>query len=157
MWQTRQRGAEPSRFAVARWLTETVPTVQDRALQQRLKKTPRKRWKTLRLARPNLRHMPHLAAGAGRALAVKMEVSVRVVEDRAPAPGVVADEVRHPDAAPAGGRSERPAADGAHVLLELRRDRALDGPMAGVMHPRRNLVDDDPLGAVLAHHKHLDR
>ena len=38
----------------------------------------------------------------------------------------------------------RKVADGADVLLELRGDRALDRPVAAVVHARRDLVDQRP-------------
>jgi len=42
------------------------------------------------------------------------------------------------------------------VLLELRHRRAVDGPVAGIVHAGRDLVDQERLIAALAHHEHLD-
>ena len=89
----------------------------------------------------------------------------RAMADLAPRPRLLAVVVqvqpRHAPAAAARGgmrpirlimalwprgarRAERQAEDGAQVILELAGDRALDGPVAGVMHPRRHLVGDQP-------------
>src|SRR3954471_9146318 len=87
--------------------------------------------------------MAHLAAGAGFAFAVEMEVDATFGDEFGPALDVAADEVlHHRVAAGEAGDARRQAADGADVLLELRGDRALDGPVAAVVHPRRDLVDD---------------
>src|SRR4051794_17785085 len=72
-------------------------------------------------------HMAHLAAGAGSALAVDVDVEAGVRDQLGPAVDVVADEIVHHRAAPDEiGRSGRKVADRADVLLELRSDRALD-------------------------------
>ena len=65
----------------------------------------------------------------------------RLGQQGAPGVDLVADQVVHLDPAEAGGRAERPAADGADMLLELRGRSALDGPVAGIVNPRRDLVD----------------
>src|SRR5580693_2053591 len=98
--------------------------------------------------------MPHLAAGPHRTLAVKMH---RRPGNREPAPVILdlaADEVRHLDPAAADRLAERPAGHRADVLLELRYRGAVQGPMARIMHPRRDLVDQD---FAAAQHEHLDR
>ena len=54
--------------------------------------------------------------------------------------------------------AERPAGDGADVLLELRDRGAVQRPVPGIVHPRRDLVDQH-LGRRrhCRHHEHLDR
>ena len=57
----------------------------------------------------------------------------------------------------AGGVAERPAGDGADVLLELRTDAGVHGPMAGIVDPRRDLVDEEARPESESRHEHLDR
>src|SRR5277367_2829805 len=100
----------------------------------------------------------HLAVRADFELAVEMEGEVWLGEDVAPFLGVLADQVVHFGPAAPGRGAERPAGDGADMLLELRGLGALDRPVAGIVHPRRDLVDDKPLVAVpVADDEHLDR
>src|SRR5579862_3894419 len=97
--------------------------------------------------------MAHLAAGPHRGLAVKMH---RGSWNREPAPVILdlaADEVRHLDAPAADRLAERPAGHRADVLLELRHRGAVERPMAGIVHPRRDLVDQN---LAVAQHEHLD-
>ena len=90
--------------------------------------------------------MAHLAAGASFALAVDVDVHIGLGDEIGPAVDVVADEVVHDRAATNElGRAGRKVADGADMLFELRGDRALDRPMAAVVDPRRDLVDDGPV------------
>src|SRR3954468_5845906 len=92
--------------------------------------------------------MAHLAAGAGFAFAVEMEVDATFGDEFGPALDVAADEVlHHRVAAGEAGDARRQAANGADVLLELRGDRALDGPVAAVVDAGRDLVDDGAVGA----------
>ena len=42
----------------------------------------------------------------------------------------------------ARGLAQRQARNGAQVILELAGDRAFDGPVPGVVHPRRHFVGD---------------
>ena len=85
--------------------------------------------------------MSHLAARPRRALAVEVHGGAGhrqpslVVED------VVADQIGHGDRAMADRLAERPAGDGADVLLELRDRGAVERPVPGIVHPRRDLVD----------------
>jgi len=58
------------------------------------------------------------------------------------------------DAAAADGFGQRPAGHRPDVLLELRHRSAVDRPMAGIVNPRCDLVDDK---AAVAEHEHLDR
>src|SRR5260221_8430098 len=53
--------------------------------------------------------------------------------------------------------AERPAGNGADVLLELRDRGAVERPVAGIVHARRDLVDQHVRAAVLLDHEHLDR
>ena len=55
---------------------------------------------------------------------------------------VVADEVFHHHVGKAGRVAQRPAGDGADVLLELVGDADRFGPVAGIVDARGDLVDD---------------
>src|SRR5579871_4798364 len=102
--------------------------------------------------------MAHLAVGADFELAVEMQREIRLGEDVAPFLSVLADQIMHFSPAAPSRDSERPAGYGADVLLELRRLGALDRPMAGIVHPRRDLVDDEALfAAPVADDEQLDR
>ena len=50
----------------------------------------------------------------------------------------------------AGGRAERPAGDGADVVLELRDGAGVLRPVAGIVDARRELVDEQALALALA-------
>src|SRR5205085_6669936 len=79
------------------------------------------------------RHMAHLAAGAGLVLAVDVDVGAGLGGELGPTVDLIADEVfhRHAGADPVP-RPEWKPADSADVLLELRSDRSLDGPVGPV-------------------------
>src|ERR1700733_1197970 len=73
-----------------------------------------------------------------------MRTSTANSSSRRRARGEVADEIDHGGKAARLRSAERQIEDGTQVILELARDRALDGPVAGVMHPRRHLVGYQP-------------
>ena len=54
----------------------------------------------------------------------------------------IAEQVRHRRRLQQLGRSERQAADRAHLLLELARDRGVEREVTRVVRPRRELVDE---------------
>ena len=85
--------------------------------------------------------MAHLAAGARLALAVEMQLSAGLGENLAPGQNLVADQILHHRPRVMLDRSQRQAADGAHELLELAGDTGIDRPVAGLMRPLRQLVD----------------
>jgi hypothetical protein len=60
------------------------------------------------------------------------------------APGVhfLAQQIDHHRIAVARRVAERPAGDGADMLLELADGAGIERPVAGIVHPRRDLVDD---------------
>src|ERR1700735_3285521 len=93
--------------------------------------------------------MAHLAARSDLELAVKMQSEIGLAEDVAPVLSVLTDQIVHFDPAATRGRAERPAGNGADMLLELRGLRALESPMAGIVDTRRDLVDDKRLMAVM--------
>src|SRR5271165_4130586 len=126
--------------------------------QRRWVKSDRLLGALVRRVREDAGDMAHLAVGADFELAVEMEAEVRLGQDIAPFLGVLADQIVHLGPAAPGRGAERPPRDGADVLLELRGLRALDRPVAGIMHPGRDLVDDEPLMTVpVADDEHLDR
>ena len=91
------------------------------------------------------RHVAHLAARTGLALAVEVQMRAGLGQDARQVATSSPIRFAHLDAAEPARRAERPAADGAHVLLELRGLGALDRPMAGIVNARGDLVDDDVL------------
>ena len=70
-----------------------------------------------------------------------MERGATFAEDIAPPVGVLADEIAHFDLAVPACRAQWPAANGPHMLFELRCDGPVRGPVAGIVNPGRNLVD----------------
>src|SRR3984957_20333716 len=98
--------------------------------------------------------MTHLAPGADGRLAVKMHGSAGNTEPFSITFDLMADQIDHFHAAMADGLCERPAGDRADVLLELRHRGSVERPMAGIMYPRRDLVDED---VAVAQHEHLHR
>ena len=78
-------------------------------------------------------------AAFARLFAVVVQVKPIVVE-RSDAIGYVADQVDHAGVRDRGRGSERLAGDRLQVIRELARLGALDGPVAGVMDPRRDFV-----------------
>src|SRR5207253_6659239 len=86
--------------------------------------------------------MAHLAAGARVVLAVDVDMGAGFRDELGPAIDRVADQVFHGRGS--AGQIRRTGwkiADGADVLLELRGDRALDGPVTAVVHAGRDLID----------------
>src|SRR5688572_7363571 len=88
------------------------------------------------------RHVAELAARPFR-LAVIVPVQFRPGQELA-CMRLAADDVDHGGVAARRGAAERQSRDGAHVVLELAGLRALDGPVAGVVHARRHLACDQP-------------
>src|ERR1051326_9462844 len=84
--------------------------------------------------------MPHLAAGADLRLAIEMQGSA-ARRERLPIARLLADDVFHHRAGMTRWIAERPTGDGADVLLELAGGAGFESPMAGIVHPRRGLVD----------------
>src|ERR1700733_11080501 len=100
--------------------------------------------------------MPHLAARSDLELAVKMQSEIRLGKDVAPVLSVLADQIVHFDPAAARRPAERPAGNGADMLLELRGLRALEGPMARIVDARRDRVDHERfMAVVIAGDEHL--
>ena len=81
-------------------------------------------------------------------LAIKMHGGAGDGQPLLVAEDIVANQVRHGHLAMADRFAERPAGDGADVLLELRDRGAVQRPVPGIMHPRRNLVDQHMRSAV---------
>src|SRR6202051_2907992 len=114
-------------------------------------------WRRLFFRRRHLGHMPHFAARPRRTLAVEVDGRARDGQPLLVAIDIVADQIGHGARPMAHRLAERPAGDGADVLLELRDRRAVERPVPGIVHPRGNLVDQQrrPVGAW--DHEHLDR
>src|SRR6478736_4117913 len=107
--------------------------------------------------RANFGDMPHLAAGARRALAIEMHSGAGNRQPLLVVVDIVPDQIGHRDRGVADRFAERPAGNGPYVLLELRDGGAVQRPVPGIMHPRRDLVDQHRRAALLLHHEHFDR
>src|SRR6185437_2643016 len=97
--------------------------------------------------------VPHLAPRPRLALAVEVQ-RAGAVGVTFPGIGLGADDVLHDCVGVAGGVAQRPAADGADVLLELAHRAGLDRPVPGIVHPGRDLVDHE---RTVAQHEQLHR
>jgi hypothetical protein len=53
--------------------------------------------------------------------------------------------------------AQRLAGDGADVLLGLRDRPPVERPVSGIVHPRRDLVDQNFRAAIPLHHEYLNR
>src|ERR1700704_4116176 len=100
--------------------------------------------------------MAHLAAVTYGSLAVEMHERAGHGEPLLVGFDLSADQIDHLDTAVTHWLAERPARDGPDVLLELRDGCAVDGPMAGIVHARRNLVDQKGLLRSFADDKHFN-
>src|SRR6266853_2110880 len=92
----------------------------------------------------------HLAPGP-RLLAVVVQVHP-IEGQQGCACGHLPDEIDHGAVAERSRGAERQVEDGTQVIHELTGGGALDGPVSGVVHPRRHLVGDEPAAA----HEELD-
>ena len=127
------------------------------AIADRVSRGQRPRLQFRRLGE-DARDMAHLAPRADLELAIEMQGEIGLGEDVAPVLGVLADQIVHFDPAATHRCAERPAGNGADMLLELRGLRALERPMAGIVDAWRDLVDDKRFVAVMvAGDEHLDR
>src|SRR5579859_4736885 len=97
--------------------------------------------------------MAEFAAGTWR-LAVEVQVGARYGEHGGRI-GKYANQIAHRGITTRLGGAERQADHGAQVVLELTRLGALDGPMAGVMDARRDLIGDQ--SSCLARTLHLEK
>src|SRR5690606_40164174 len=91
--------------------------------------------------------MAHLAAGAGRALAIEMDARVTLACEHLPLIHIIADEICHHCIGMACGAAERPAANRADMLFELADDAGIHRPVAGIMDTGRDLVHEKALSA----------
>ena len=101
--------------------------------------------------------MPHLASRARSAFAIEMNARARHGQPLGVVLDLGADQIRHFDPSVPPRLDQWPTGDRAHMLLELRHGRPIDGPMAGVVHARRDLVDEQRMPPGLGDHEHLDR
>src|SRR5260221_1358390 len=97
--------------------------------------------------------MAHLAARTRLGLAVEVQLRRRVADIIAPPVDIAADQVLHHRFGMVLGRAERQPADGAHQLFELAGVTGIDRPVAGIMRPRSELVDEE---LAPGRHEHLD-
>src|SRR6185437_12984132 len=85
--------------------------------------------------------MPEFASGP-RLLAVGVQMHAGMSED-VRARRHAANQIDHRRVAESTRLPERQAGDGAHVILELARHGALDGPVPGIVHARGHLIRDE--------------
>ena len=95
----------------------------------------------------------HLAAGPRLGLAVEMQLHAGIGEQVAPGRRYRRRQVLHYRVGMAFGGAKGQAADRADELLELAGDAGIDGPVAGIVRPRRKLVHQD---VARLGHEHLD-
>src|SRR3954466_2301639 len=98
--------------------------------------------------------MAHLAAGARLRLAVEVQAGARFSQQSRPAFDIVADQVLHHRIGCALDRAQRQAADGADELFELAAGAGINRPVAGIMRPGGQLVDQQ---AAIPGDEHLHR
>ena len=84
---------------------------------------------------------PILRPGRGLGLAVEVDARRRGIVGGGR--GLVAEQVQHLRVGMPAAVAERPAADRADVLLELVDQAGVLGPVAGVVHPGGDLVDQE--------------
>src|SRR4029079_7548784 len=92
--------------------------------------------------------MPHFAARAGLVLAIKMQAGPRLGGELRPGGAVFADEMRHPAIGMRVVCTQRPAGDGADVVLELADGAAVHSPVAAVVYARRELIEQEGIPPV---------
>src|SRR5580704_9356112 len=97
----------------------------------------------------------HLAAGAYGGLAVEVDGGTGNLQPALEILNLAADEIDHLHTAAADRFGQRPARYRPDMLLELRHRSSVQRPMAGIVHPRRDLVDQELHSVAL--HKHLHR
>src|SRR4030095_11198785 len=91
--------------------------------------------------------MAHLPARPRLRLSIEMQLDVRESAGRRPVRFALcpqgSEKIRHPRWSEQLGRPEREAADRAHLLLELAGDGGVERQVAGIVRPRRQLVDEE--------------
>src|SRR5260370_13804338 len=101
--------------------------------------------------------MSHLPARPRRTLAVEVDSRAADGKPLLVAIDIVPDQVGHGDRAVTNRLAERPAGDGADMLLKLRNRGTVERPVPGIVHPRRDLVDQYCRLAGTGQYEHLDR
>src|SRR6185312_14399696 len=95
--------------------------------------------------------------GPGDLLAIVMQKRPGLRRDFLPSQNIVADQIYHfcPWRLELR-RSQRPAGDSANMLLELRRQCPVHGPVAGVVNARGHLVDVEAIAAIFGDDEKFD-
>ena len=94
--------------------------------------------------------MTHFTARTALRLAVKMQAGLRLASEILPVCRLIAQKIGHDHVAVALRASERPAGDSPDMLLELRNNAGIHGPVAGIVDAGSDFVDDQPFSAPLA-------
>src|SRR4051812_47623140 len=109
----------------------------------------------LSIARQKLCEMSHFPARPYLRFPVMMQRQPRLGRPLTPAFDLVADQILHHRIAVARWRGERPAGNRPYMLLELRDGAGIDGPMAGIMHPGGDFIDQQPVAGLVSDEEHL--
>src|ERR1035437_1615410 len=92
--------------------------------------------------------MSHFAPGPRLAFSVKVKMHVRHSQGggpvRLPILPHLPEHIGHGSGTERIGRTEGETADGSHMLLELTRYAAFNGPVAGIMRPGREFIHEHP-------------
>src|SRR5258708_8631317 len=101
--------------------------------------------------------MAHLPARPCRTLAVEVDGGAGDREPLLIVVDIAPEEFGRGDGAGTTGLAERPAGNGANMRLELRDRGPIERPVSGIVHPWRDLIDQQRRPAGTGQYEHLDR
>ena len=96
--------------------------------------------------------MTYLAPRPRCGFPIEMDSSQRLRSEVRPILGLTAQKIDHHRIVVAVRIAERPAGNRTNMLLELRHHAGIDGPVAGVVNARSDLVDENSFSS----DEHLD-
>src|SRR6476646_5916879 len=105
----------------------------------------------------HLGDMAHLPARARRPLAVDVHSGTGNGEPTLVTVDLVPDQIGHGNGTMPDRLSERPAGNGADMLLELRDRGTVQRPVSGIMYSRSDLIDQDFRLAIAFDHEQFYR
>ncbi len=88
--------------------------------------------------------MAHRAAGAGLGLAIKVDRQIAFAGECGDLVDIIANQIDHFHIGMARAIAQRPTGYRADMLFKLIDRAAILGPMARIMHTRRDFVHDQP-------------
>ena len=98
--------------------------------------------------------MAHLATLFDVRLAIEMQGARRVLDQFGNARDIVSDEVLHHHISMTASIAQRPPNHGADVLFKLVHHATVLGPMARIVHSRRDFIDHETLRRHEQFHAH---